>query len=927
MMKSLLFFVAVLTGWCTAAGQEVKPFLYWNFDGREAAKDVITGKVLPTNKQCDYSLVEGIGKGADLQNKDCLISTNAFKNKVKNQFTIEFAFKGDALFFMTYAHQYLSIRFYYAAIQFRTSVTRNGKVVSEELVIKLDGSGKQSYSYLTDGEWHHLAFTASTVTGKKEVWVDGELLPGFSTTISKNVPFAFGANDGFRNTDQIDELAIYDKVLPAALIAQHASEVRSRNNYSFRVRQGARNTSTARTATTTKEVYDPLEFAPGYPDYTVQALDQLKAFPLPRYKTGVTMSRHVNWMDIMYLHRELPGRGGKGFGKVQPERAVQLSKEMADNWNYYIDLPVLRMPAAQAQKEYTNKNSVYGALVNFINKHPQYPWSAILMQVQGKPVHAGFDRNTAFVSAKDLPTRYYMRDASGKPVVYKGHKYLSPLMPLDIIVKDGATSRFYLDQLLKYVPKPPSIINENGEHFGHIRPLDLLKLDSRVLADYKKSGLSESGYSGRFQYRLDSTYRVTILKGLDSNNIHFSFYNVSAFHPEYWPAYAQRRMLNRWKRNSALPTPDFYPRYPDNWHTARGGNSGFGPVAAGRVTEMALGDKLFSPFVSAGWGPEQNNIRPAQWLALLKAMVMLGADFFYVGYFNVTGAGGKWPDGAGPNDPRGYAYQIAMPAYAQAIASHVKAFITDGELLNPAIPNPNDKLYQFRFAGKAQNELILVRKLGKKYLIYGSIQPNSNVKGNVPDSTITSFTLEGKQIRLKIRRQGSMYVLDESGAKPVFYQLDGWHENTHPWYWSKQGELEAELPDKDASKQAIGSELKVGNAIDLTSNLAWYVFNNTEQQPAYKFTTREPGEYYVYVRARLRKGNRATLTTTLAAEDSKRGNIHVTGSQWQWYQVKNLQLFCKEDTGIMFTVQLNTPEAIVEVDKYLITTAGNFAAQ
>ena len=170
---------------------------------------------------------------------------------------------------------------------------------------------------------------------------------------------------------------------------------------------------------------------------------------------------------------------------------------------------------------------------------------------------------------------------------------------------------------------------------------------------------------------------------------------------------------------------------------------------------------------------------------------MLGADFFYTGYFNVTGSGGKWPNGAGPNDPRGYTYQIAMPAYAQEIRTWVPEFFDKGELLNPA--DPKDLIQQFRFKGKAANELILVRKLGKKYLIYGSIQPNSNIKGNVPQDKQTTIDLEGNKISFLIRRQGSMYVLDLSDRSPVFYQLDGWHQYEHPYYWTKDYMIEAEM--------------------------------------------------------------------------------------------------------------------------------------
>ena len=377
---------------------------------------------------------------------------------------------------------------------------------------------------------------------------------------------------------------------------------------------------------------------------------------------------------------------------------------------------------------------------------------------------------------------------------------MSPLSSLDIIQKDGQTTQFYLRQLLKYLKNAPVLINENGELFGHMRPDALLKSDPDVKKQMSAMKMNNAQYSGWFQYRLDSTYKAEILKLPALRNTNMSFYNVSAFNGEYWPDYTQRRKINQWNNGKVFSTPDFYPASPDNWQNKSGPWNGYGEVARGRQKEIAMGDKRFSPFVAAGWVNEDQNIRPAQWLALLKSMVMLGADFFYVGYFNVTGAGGKWPNGVGPNDPSGYVYQAAMPAYAQAIASMIPDFLNNGELLNPNIAS--DK--QFRFKSSKPNELILVRKLGKRYLIYGSIQPNSNITGNVPQSTIATINLDGMQVSFEARRQGSMYVLDVSGSSPVFYQLDKWHQYEHPYYWSKDQEVEAELfNNKNADLQLI----------------------------------------------------------------------------------------------------------------------------
>ncbi len=860
--------------------QSFYPFSFWSFNGFQPGKEQIKNRVLDTGYyKCSYTVTTGkVGSAIDLKNTNCTVVTGVMKSDISDQFTIEFLFKGTNLTFLTFSQQSLIVRFNYSGFLFRTtSTTSAGKSETDNFQVALKGAGKHAYNYYTDGNWHHLVFTASLKTGKKEIWVDGECPEGFSQNITTGKHFEFGTSDGFRNTDQIDELAFYSEVLPAALIRQHAAETETGQSYTFTINKKLK--PAPRMAAQALPAVDPMEFAPGYPDYTVQATDQLKNFPLPRYNKRVALKRNMSWMDINYLHRELPGIGGKGFGKENPQKALELTEEMVKYWNYYIDIPILRTTAEAAAKLYGDFSKLPGILVDFANHNSQYPVSSILIEGQVRPVHAGFNAPRAFVTAQDLPEKYYLRDEKGNLVIWDKKKWLSPLIPFDIMEKDGQTSRFYLNQLLKYLNHPPALINENGEVFGHIRKESLLKQDSAVWVHYKKSGLTESQYSGRFQYRMDSVYRATIMKGIDPLSTHFSFYNVSAFNPAYWPDYVMRRELNRWDKSTVYPTPDFYPRWPDNWQNAKGAFNGYGTIATGRVTEIGLGDRLFSPFVSAGWGEEENNIRPAQWLSLLKAMVMLGADFFYTGYFNVTGAGGKWPNGAGPNDPRGYVYQIAMPAYAQAVKTWVPEFFDKGELLNPA--NPGDKINQFRFKGNAENELILVRKLGKQYLIYGSIQPNSNIKDNIPLKKETSIDLEGQTVSFEIRKQGSMYILDLSKKDPVFYQLDKWHQEVHPYYWDHAVIQEAEVFSDSNGKVKIISETDRGRPpFDQA-----ITFCELDSAGQLSFSPGQRHESSVLsIRARTASGQQDLLVYLDDIEPASR--IKIENHKWQDYQIK-----------------------------------------
>lgn len=768
------------------------PLHYWRFEEPNFLKDEFSGKQIISAHNRKH-LTIGVGKVGtagypELQH--LIFHTDFFEGVNRSDdFTIEFAFKANSFIFSQFPKQNFSLRLSLDMLSLTYSVSRRDTISKGTWQIPLKGSNITSYNYLADNHWHHFVLTARR-SGSFEIWIDGKTNTLFNKTLSPFEYWHIEGQDGFTVEGGLDEIALYNYALPANAIITHYNEFLQGKPFSFN--KDFKNLSNPKMVFQTNpmdNVIDTLEFAPGYPDYTVQATDQLKQFPLPRYASDVSMPHNFPWMDITYLHRELPGDGGKGFGKMSPQTAVRLTDELAVNWNYYIELPTLRTDAATAQKRYTNPDEIFPSLIAYANAHPQLPAATVLMQVQNKPVQAGFDRNTPYVTARDLAGKYYLKDKSNKPIVYNKKKWLSPFTSMELVEKDGQTSAFYLKQLGKHLTRKINMINENGEWFGHKWPEELLRQSPEVVSFTTTNGMDYEHFNGWMQNRFDSVYKATILNNIPWHDVKFTFYNVSAYNSAYWPQYSERKMTNSLFNGTPRSTPAFYPARPDNWRLASGPLNGYGRVAEGRKKEMALGVRYFAPFISAGWNLEEKNIRPAQWLGLLKSMVMLGADFFHVGYFNVTGKTG-WPNGKGPNDPRGYIYQAAMPAYAQAMASRVWEFLEKGVLLED--PLSKEPRMPFAFTASSYNHLVLVRKWDNKYLIYGSLQPNSNYKGNTAIASSTSITLEGRKVTFNIRRQGSMYVLDLSGNDPVFYQLDGWHQYEHPWYWSKDIEIEAE---------------------------------------------------------------------------------------------------------------------------------------
>jgi hypothetical protein len=817
------------------------------FQGKDPLNDRIDNRKIDTNS---YRCPVTISKEADLSfitsnGTDCVLPFSILNRATSKQFTLEILFRGNDFSYVTVPVPASRILFKFDIIQLSTTVLRNNKEELEHLVIKLDGLSAPSYSSLADGEWHFMVIRADVNSGLRQVLVDGQEYDAMTKTVEPADSFVFGSFDAFRGFHDIGYLAIYNTIV------SDEKAMSDLQRFSKSIKAFSDNVELKTKKVGKKNiVYDPLEFAPAN---TIPTIQQLKEFPLPRIDPKVSLFRNVSWFDITYFARQP--------WNLKPKKtdisanAVSISDELSKNWNYYIEIPTTRGDSIAASKVYNSDETIEGSLVRYANEHPEIPVSTITFQAQIKPSHYGFDSNVPFIISQKLPDNYYLTDASGKPVIHQGKKWISPLAPLDFATWDGITAGSYVRQLNRVLKNSVTLISENGELFGHSRSADLLNADPSVRKLIEKKQLSIVDFNGWFQYRLDSTYKDALLKHSSSRNAYYTVYEVMAASSNYWPAYKKRIFTNSLFNNKARSTPSFYPSTPSNWRTSSGPNLGYGAVAEGRLKEINVGVNYFAPFVAAGWGKEEANIRPAQWLALLKAMIVLGADFFHVGYFNVTDANGKWPDGKGPNDPRGYAYQLVMPTYAQALISLVPDIFYKGTPINPG---SKQSFHEFRFPGNNENELILVRKYGRKYLIYGSIQPSSNNKGSIPSTSKTHIQLEGHNISFMIRRQGSMYVLDLESSKPIFYQLDLWHQYEHPYYWTKEINIQAEIYS-DNQFATIKTEETAGD-FDFSKFLS-YVFVKKDGMVSYRIPSRKSCSYQLKLIARSKR--KSTLTYTV----------------------------------------------------------------
>jgi hypothetical protein len=305
--------------------------------------------------------------------------------------------------------------------------------------------------------------------------------------------------------------------------------------------------------------------------------------------------------------------------------------------------------------------------------------------------------------------------------------------------------------------------------------------------------------------------------------------------------------------------------------------------------------------VSAGWHYEAtDDIRPGQWLGLLKCIGLMGVDFFHTTYFSL---GIPW------HDPKGWVWQASTPSYAQAILTHAESFLTNGHILRGDIPlklgDPGGPM-GFMFNTGNANELVVVRKnnTNDSYLISGTIQKVSNISDNAPFNRDVTFTLDGQLLKCNIRRQGSTYIFDNTNpSAPVFYQLDKWHQYEHPERWTQDFDFEAEVFDNTSTAAIIETEdptLSPHSPIttgDFSNFTSYVTFSSGISTLEYNFQPRTDAvsnDYDLWIRARSKSGGLTGLNVTLQNADPHSASPYfhqnkigcILTSDWEWYQLE-----------------------------------------
>jgi Ig-like domain CHU_C associated len=768
------------------------------------------------------------------------------------------------------------------------------------LYSKLIGNGKLSTNYFLDKQWHHIAYTFDGNFGTYRIWIDGEIItpldyvppPSYQPLVPREMPAVVNYPSltivglGSGGSIDFDEMAFYTDALPDNMIYQHYLNVMQQNQHYDALYNPA--IIAPPPVDPTLANYDPLDFAPNHPFIAgiPQTLDatnsnnnaipavsqQLEKFPLPRYKKNHGLNKNINWMDNEYLGRVGGFRNGPHDIRVQTE--------LATNWNYMFNL---------------NPNAAFSSIYQhdlnaFANTHPQFKYSVLtnmnFIKI-GEPADAlgAYPCNPSlygYFAPNNINETYFQNlghAMNSKLAINVLNNTIQPLTaPIDYISENGFES-------------PLFSMNAGGCPYNDPNAIATHNLWPNTFPTYFE-------YYGYSRARLEKAYRDELITNSAPSfpqlqNTKFSKYLVSSVYEDsYFENYSQHRFLQTpFVHNGNInyySTPPFYIRATYEWKQPQGGTNWgvrqiianpFNGGSSGRKYEIAIGDSLFAPFISAGWTDESRNVRPGQWLGLLKILGLVGADYYHTGYFNVT-SGNLFTTGTTfPVDPKLWCYQAVMPSYAQGITSRYEKYLH------------NSSIHEFSYAGSS---FFMVRKASgqNKYLVYGTQQQYSNIIGNAPISTQYKIDVPTKPdidgLKFEIRRQGSTYIYDNSNASaPIFYQLDKWHESTHPSYWTSDFNFEAEVNDNvNNFNYNLVTQRPTGVAPkDFTIYDTYIAFAASDPKADYIFAPRTNNSNY-QVWLRLRKNVSSTGSTGVRVYLD--GNLLYTmacisNTNWQWY--------------------------------------------
>ena len=816
----------------------------------------------------------------------------------------------------------------------------------------LAGINKASWSTLQDGLWHMISFTFNATTGTRRLYIDGQspaefIVAGASGTISNSsasVELQSGIAE-FQYDGLIDEIAIYYGAITAKQVWQNYIDFQAGNHYTT-AEIGAVPAYQPSTAGII-----PLDYGPGYVGtdlVSVSPIDQLKVFPRPRHMPialgSDSFPKLLNCEDPVYL-------GGLTYvSNTQAYlNAVEIMLYYANNFNGVLDMWQI------ASGVYASDTTVFqGKMIKVKNANPQLKLQAVtVLPALGTDANIPHNSFPFCTTGEVFPSKFFLQNGVAQYTNQDGTACPNSLLPCPPgcgIGRQGRPGRpsnqanVYPDSGMlvpgNYNRDAVTLVDaaltgtnkidylwENGELF--LRYIDAaMDADPIVNADRIASGLSRWSYQSYWRQRLEAVYFGQYIGAVPATTgtrlLEYQIDgNDGAFHE--W-SYMKQNMTPF--RGKYLSNTDFYPRVPLRWFEAFGANHGLLWMRINQKREFAGGDSLKLDFVSHGWDIiESNNIAPAQWLGLLKILGAKGAVSYLPSVFSL----------GSPNPhSENYVWSLIMPSYAQAISTRGKDFIYNGVELAGDIParshvDPGVPAFQFNMGDFRAVCVVRKRASINHYMISTALERNANMIGNCEDSVNRSITLNGESLTMTVRQQGSVYIYDNTDpANKVFYQLDGWHENTHPYYWSKDFILQAEVNDNYVPaplKTYQRAAAPAGDYVGSTTVVSYPATTLSFDSIRFNFTPVVADTFFVWVRMRSKTGVSTGVSISMNGGASKIINC-VTSTTFYYYRYEGCTV---NPSNIIYNILDASPQHIsllatskdVEVDLVVLTQNNN----
>ena len=691
-----------------------------------------------------------------------------------------------------------------------------------DFIFPLDGINENSYGYITDGSWHHMAISWDGANGSVILYIDGKSPQIFKQKIVAGSLITLAGNllIGENFIGELDQVAITSRIQPAALIARHSLDLIAAAAYSAAL---------AAVPAPSASLYANLPASYTEPSSLLATtLTTLIDLPVPQFKSGT---------NLKHNRLSFPGRYLAQHGDVSEDeilvlnpREANVMEELAKNYHFALLLAEGEYCKVLSEVRTCTVDSTNDKVITLANSPamastPLGIWSGY--QDLDNPYIGNFDV---------LPSSLTLNNYANNPIGCNGDiggKCLAPFSSLGLFAEDAYKKADRLEPFLGALTRNVNFIQDGRDFLDW--DIAGYKLSPKANLLKNTMGISWNSFQAKNLARLYSNYAFEFKNYTYTNSraietAPYMMMDVAGKNTKNRP-YEFMKGINDTIIAQEYPTPIFTPLQIYTWKKPQTGSYGLSRIWSSRRSEST---PFFAPYVSAHQGlSSQSSVPPFHYIANLKLMGVWGAEFYNAG-MNFR------PDES--TDARDIMWSIASIGLVQGALSHAEDVVLNG----------NFKVYEsvqkdFTILSSKIDTPIAVRKhlTLEKYLISTARLPASIKNGVTPSAINVSLNLSGKNLVLEARPQGSLYYFDNSGGSPVFFQLDKFHDLIHPQRWSKTTVLEAELYDTLGANGATRDVTLAAAPTIAYSDRAHLTGVTTTTPISYNFVPHKAGNFQV----------------------------------------------------------------------------------